>query len=235
MVGKLKARRQTARGSCYFTGVGDNRAGTATFARFLLPAGYDVVMMDSRGQGDSGGGVVTYGWLERRDVSQIISTLKVSEPVQHVFVLGISMGAAIALQAAGADTRIEGVVAEDPLASLQEVAYDYAGFQRSVFLGKTLFRPAAIAAIRTLAATQQIDPYQVAPKYSVAQRGFPVLLICGTEDQTIPCRHADAIFSAAHGTKHLWIVEGAAHASAYGEAPTEYKRRVLEFFGDLSH
>src|SRR5215831_335554 len=88
-------------------GVGDNRAGTATFARFLLPAGYGVLMMDSRAQGVSGGDAVTYGWLERRDISQIISTLKASETVQHVFVLGISMGAAIALQAAGADTRIE--------------------------------------------------------------------------------------------------------------------------------
>jgi fermentation-respiration switch protein FrsA (DUF1100 family) len=55
-------------------------------------------------------------------------------------------------------------------------------------------------------------------------------LICGTRDNTIPCRHAERIYSAASGPKELWIVDGAAHASALGHAPAEYERRVIRFF-----
>jgi uncharacterized protein len=60
-------------------------------------------------------------------------------------------------------------------------------------------------------------------------RSFPVLLICGTRDYTIPCRHAERIYRAARGAKELWIVEGAKHASALGREPAEYEARVIGF------
>jgi len=186
-----------------FHGVGDNRAGTAVFAEFLLRAGYSVVMMDSRAQGESGGDIATYGWKG---------------------------GAAIALQSAAVEPKIEAVVAEDPFADLREVSYDYAGLRRWPWLGETLFRPASIEAMSSLRRAAHFDPDLVSPERAVAARAFPVLLICGTEDHTIPCRHAEMIYRAARGPKELWIVQGARHASAYGVAAAEYERRVLTFF-----
>jgi fermentation-respiration switch protein FrsA (DUF1100 family) len=218
-----------------FHGVGDNRAGTSVFAEFLLRAGYSVVMMDSRAQGESGGDIATYGWKERYDTSAIVSALITSEEVssekvRHLFALGVSLGAAISLQSAAVEPRIEAVVAEDPLANLREVSYDYAGLRRWPCLGMTLFRPASVEAMRSLAAVEGFDPDQVSPESAVETRSFPVLLICGTADRTIPCRHAEMIYKAARGPKELWIVPGAQHASAYGQAPVEYERRVLAFF-----
>ena len=109
-------------------GQGDNRAGMSGFAQFLLPAGYSVVMMDSRAQGESGGDEATYGWKERYDTSAIFDALKPSEKVNRVFALGVSMGAAIALESAAVEPRIKAVVAEDPLANLREVSYDWEGW-----------------------------------------------------------------------------------------------------------
>jgi alpha-beta hydrolase superfamily lysophospholipase len=213
-----------------FHGVGDNRTGTASFAGFLLPAGYSVVMMDSRAQGESDGGTATYGWKERYDTTAIVNALQSTEKTNHIYALGVSMGAAIALQSAAIEPRVEKVVAEDPFANLKEISYDYAGLQRFPWLGKTLFRPAAIEAMSTLSSTGEIDPDQVSPEQSVASRAFPVLLICGTADHTIPCRHAEMVMGAATGHKSLWVVQGAHHASAFGQSPTEYRLRVLSFF-----
>ena len=213
-----------------FHGQGDNRAGMAGFAEFLLRAGFSVVMMDSRAQGESGGEIVTYGWKERSDTRDIVSALESSEKVRHLFALGVSMGAAVALQSAAVEPRIEAVAAEDPFANLREVSYDYAGVWRWPWLGMTLFRPASLEGMGTVRVVGGFDPDTVSPERAVAQRPFPVLLICGTEDHTIPCRHAEAIYKAAPGPKELWIVKGARHASAYGVAPTEYERRVLDFF-----
>jgi hypothetical protein len=56
------------------------------------------------------------------------------------------------------------------------------------------------------------------------------LLICGTRDANIPCRHAVRVYKAATGPKELWIVQGAGHASALGHDPTEYENRVVSFF-----
>jgi len=213
-----------------FHGVSDNRTGDLGHAEFLLRHGYSVVMMDSRAHEKSGGDMATYGWKERYDTVAITDALYASERVRHLYAHGVSMGAAIALQSAAVEPRIAAVSAEDPFASLREVSYDYAGLDVSPFLGKTLFRPASIFAMRAIAKTGGFDPDQGSPEKAVVQRPFPVLLICGTNDHRIPYRHAEAVYEAATGPKQLWIVQGAGHASALGHAPAEYENRVVSFF-----
>ncbi|HXQ26064.1 MAG TPA: alpha/beta hydrolase [Candidatus Acidoferrales bacterium] len=213
-----------------FHGVSDNRTGVLGHAEFLLRHGYSVVMMDARAHGASGGDMATYGWKERYDTVAITNALYSTESVGHLCALGVSMGAAIALQSAAIEPRIEGVVAEDPFANLREVSYDYAGLHFSPFLGRTVFLPATIFALRGVARAGSFNPDDVSPERAVAARAFPVLLICGTRDHTIPCRHAERIYRAAIGPKELWIVDGAAHASALGRSPAGYEERVIRFF-----
>src|SRR5271156_2104589 len=179
-----------------FHGVSDNRTGTVGYADFLLRHGYSVVMMDSRAHGASGGDMATYGWKERYDTVAITDALYATEKVRHLYAHGVSMGAAIALQSAAVDPRIAAVSAEDPFASLREVTYDYAGLDMSPSLGETLFRPASIFAMRAVAETGGFNPDEVSPVKAVAERPFPILLICGTNDRRIPCRHAQAIYDA---------------------------------------
>jgi uncharacterized protein len=213
-----------------FHGVSDNRTGDLGHAEFLLRHGYSVVMMDSRAHGRSGGDMASYGWKERYDSAAITDALYATESVPHLYAHGVSMGAAIARQSAAVEPRIAAVSAEDPFANLREVTYDYAGLDMSPFIGKTLFRPASIFAMRAVARTGGFNPDEVSPEKAVAQRPFPVLLICGTNDHRIPCRHAEAIYNAASGPKEFWIVQGTGHASALGQAPAEYENRVVSFF-----
>ncbi len=44
--------------------------------------------------------MATYGWKERYDTASIVDALYASENVRHLGALGVSMGAAIALQSA---------------------------------------------------------------------------------------------------------------------------------------
>jgi uncharacterized protein len=124
-----------------YHGISDNRTGNLAHAEFLLTNNYSVVMMDSRAHGQSRGDIATYGWKERDDTRAIVDALYSGENVRHLYALGVSMGAAIALQSAAVEPRIEAVVAEDPFESLREVTYDYAGLEFSPLLGRTLFRP----------------------------------------------------------------------------------------------
>lgn len=212
-----------------FHGVGDNRTGTLGYAEFLLRDGYSVVMMDARAHGESGGDMATYGWKERYDTVAITSQLYSTEEVRRLYAFGVSMGGALALQSAAVEPRLRAIVAEDPFSSLREVSYDYAGLRFSPLLGKTLFRPASVEGLSTMARAGGFSPDEDSPARAVAQRSFPVLLICGTRDTTIPCRHAERIYSAAIGPKELWIVKGAQHASAMGVDPAQYEQRVIDF------
>jgi hypothetical protein len=214
-----------------FHGISDNRTGALGHAEFLLCHGYSVVMMDSRANGASGGEMATYGWKERYDTAAVVDALYSSERVRRLYALGVSMGAAIALQSAAVEPRIEGVIAENPFADLREVSYDYGGLHFSPFLGKTLLRPATIFGMDAVAKAGSFDPDEVSPEKAVAARPFATRLICGTRDRTIPCRHAERIYKAATGPKELWVVEGAEHASALGHDPAEYEARVIRFLG----
>jgi alpha-beta hydrolase superfamily lysophospholipase len=213
-----------------FHGIVDNRAEMAGYADFLLRAGYGVAMMDAREQGASDGTLATFGWKERWDTKAIVDALYASEIPHNVFELGESMGGAIALQSAAVDSRVRAVVAEASFSSLQEVSYDYAGLDVSSMLGKTLFRPAAFLALRSAEKEGGFHASDVSPERAVAERAFPVLLICGTRDRTIPCRHSRRILRAAAGPKQLWVVPGAGHTGAFGTEPEEFKQRVLAFF-----
>lgn len=139
------------------------------------------------------------------------------------------MGAAVALQAAAVDPRIDAVIAEGAFRNLHEVMFDYAGLRWNAFLGKTLFRPAAILAVHETEHQGGFRFDDVSPEAAVAERKFPVLLISGLSDHNIPRRHAEAIYQAASGPKELWLVPKAHHQGALQTAPQEFQRRVLDF------
>jgi alpha-beta hydrolase superfamily lysophospholipase len=230
-----KVRPQNPNGSwiLLFHGVADNRVGVVGQAHFLLRAGYSVVMMDARAHGASEGKMATYGWLERHDTTAIIDALYASEApthLQHLFALGESMGAAMALQSAAVDPRIAAVVAEAAFASLREAACDYAGLQKYPWLGQTLFAPGAWTMIYRGETLAGFPAAEVSPQKSVAARNFPVFLICDGADTTLPCRHTRKIFAAATGPKELWEVPNAFHTAAIAYQPAEFERRVLAFF-----
>jgi alpha-beta hydrolase superfamily lysophospholipase len=230
-----------------FHGVADNRVGVIGQSECLLRAGYGVVMMDARAHGASEGSIATYGWLERNDTRAVIDALyhdaqqrclsvpyhgtaNPCPPPRHIFALGESMGAGVALQSAAADPRIEAVVAEASFANLREAAYDYGGLRKYPWLGKTLLRPFAWALVYRGQKLTGIPLKEVSPVQAVAARAFPVLLICDEKDNALPCRHTQMIYDAARGPKQLWVVPNAYHAAALGFYPEEFKRRVLSFF-----
>jgi alpha-beta hydrolase superfamily lysophospholipase len=227
---KVRPKKSNGDWVILFHGIADNRTGDSGHAEFLLRHNYSVVMMDSRAAGESGGDIETYGWKERYDTVAVTDALYASEQVRHLYALGVSLGAAIALQSAAVERRIEAVAAEAPFANLREVSYDYAGLHAGSWLGKSLFRPASIVAMKSVERDGGFKPEDASAEKAVVERPFPVLLICGTLDATIPCRHAERIYKAATGPKELWVVQGAGHASALGQDPVEYESRVVSFF-----
>jgi hypothetical protein len=216
-----------------YHGVSDNRIGMIGQSELLLRNGYSVIAMDARAHGASEGDKATYGWLERHDTKAIADALFASEKVHHLFVLGSSMGAALALQSAEVEPRIAGVVAEAAFASLREVSYDYAGLRISHWLGRTVGRPATWMAIGGAEKEGGFNAEDVSPEKVVAARNFPVFLICGDKDRNIPCRHSQRIYEAAKGPKAIWTVHGAGHAAVLGHVPADYERRVIQFFSDI--
>jgi uncharacterized protein len=188
-------------------GIADNRASWRIAIGRLTRERFDVIAYDSRAHGESGGSVCSYGFLEKRDLHRVLDVLD----GRPIVLIGASLGAAIALQAAAGEPRIAGVVAAETFSDLRTVAVERAPF----FLTTATIRKAfAIAEAQGGFPVDAVSPVRDAPRITA-----PVLLIHGAADVDTPLDHSRRVFAALGGPKRLLIVDGAGHNhSLSGEA-----------------
>jgi pimeloyl-ACP methyl ester carboxylesterase len=95
-------------------GLGASHDQYMPLAQELHTAGFAVLLLDMRGQGESDGGAVTYGLRERMDVLAGVKFLRETDYIDEtkVCVVGHDIGATAALQAAALDSSITAVVAD---------------------------------------------------------------------------------------------------------------------------
>ena len=195
-------------------------------AQFLQPE-FNVVLLDSRGHGESAGSRTTIGYEERLDVHAVVDELERRE-LGPVGVLGTSMGAAIAILAAAEDERIRAVVADSPFARLRWAVSQVArvrGYPR-------LVAPAIahvgcrMTSLRLRYPMAAFDPIEVVDR--IAPR--PLLLIHGERDGLIPVTNSRLIYARAGQPKELWVLGGLDHCRGLAEACDTYPGRILEFF-----
>lgn len=218
-------------------GVADNRLGVVHFAPMLLSAGYSVLLPDSRAHGESGGDVATYGLLESGDIRRWIKWIDAHQSgggkpgAGCVYLLGESMGAAIALQAASAP-QVCAVVAEAPFASFREIAYERIaqGLRVNISISHVVAYPLVNAAFLYARLRYGLDFNTVSPEKALAAPHAPALLIAGLKDDNIPPRHAERIIRLVGPPCELWRVPGAGHTTSASVDPDGFQRRVLSWF-----
>jgi uncharacterized protein len=218
-------------------GVADNRFGAAGFAGDFLPEGYIVLVPDARAHGESGGKYATYGVIEKDDIHRWIDWVEWAASPHCVYLLGESMGAAIAIQATAADSRVCATVAESPFETFREVAYERIGQMTNTgpWLGKTVARPMVelaflLARVRTGVWLTDASPLRV-----IQQTHTPILLIHGAADTHIAPSNSQDLFKAARDHAELWIVPRAEHCGASSVQPEEFRRRVVGWFAEHRH
>lgn len=213
-------------------GVGDNREGTISYAPLLLEAGYAVLLPDSRAHGESGGNRATYGLLESADISRwsqwIQSRLRSQSCVD---LLGESMGAALAIQAARLPMNCS-VVAEAPFASFREIGYERIAqsFRMKIAVSHVVAWPMVNIAFLYARLRYGYNLNDASPEKQLSASQVPTLLITGTADDNIPPRHSEQILRASKSGSELWHVHGAGHTGAMSTAPAEFQQRVLTWF-----
>jgi alpha-beta hydrolase superfamily lysophospholipase len=183
----------------YLHGSADNRVSGVFIAQRFLARGFDVLAYDSRAHGESGGNACTYGYYEKEDLSRAIDLIG----VRPVVALGISLGGAVALQAAAEDARIRAVVAVSTFSDLRTVATERAPSIAS--------RGEIEAAFRLAEDEAHFKVDEVSPLLAAGHIHVPVLLVHGESDHETSATHSQRVFSALAGDKRLLLVPGAGH------------------------
>lgn len=173
-------------------GYADSRAGVMPWAAAFLRAGVNVLAIDLRAHGESEGAFTSAGLLEGDDVRQVVGQLRDQRPdaSRHLFLAGVSMGAAVALAAADGMDDLAGVILDSPVADF------YRGAERQLWLmglaGPVVLKPGLWLVEAWLGRRFN----EIRPARLVARRKCPVLAILPGSDLFLPPEDAEALSRA---------------------------------------
>ncbi len=193
---------------------------------FFRRAGFNVLLLDSRRHGESGGERVTLGFKERFDVQGGVRFLRNRNPDDRILLFGVSMGAAASLLAAVETPEVVLVIADSSFLSFEHTITHHLdlffGLPRFPIGDELIFFIERRAGFRK----EEFDLEQAVAK--IGDR--PILFIAGGEDQRMPIALQRRLYQAARSSlSELVIVDGATHGAAYRTEPDTYQEVLLEF------
>jgi pimeloyl-ACP methyl ester carboxylesterase len=220
-------------------GYADAKVGAIAWAPLFHQLGFNVVALDLRAHGESGGRHSTGGCFERHDVKQVIEQLAVARPndAKQVILFGASLGAAVALATAelierdGApdDGRLVGLVLDSPFRDYARAAEA----QVELLGAPTTFAMPLAVRIAHLISGARFDELDAARM--IRDLRVPIFMIESGQDVLVGEHDLRALAEAMQSRSHrsprdmTWRVEGAPHLLALSREPEEYRRRLAQF------
>ena len=174
--------------------------------RIASEMGWAALAFAYRGCGDSEGQFSLGGWLD--DIATAVAHVSMAVRPLGIWLAGFGTGGALAMCAAAADERIQGVAAVGSPGDFD----DWAGHPRRLLehgrevgvITDPAFPPSVDAwsrELRDIRAVACVSRY--APR--------PLLVIHGSDDEVVPSFDARVV-ADAHGSAELRLINGAGHA-----------------------
>lgn len=200
-------------------------------AGILQSRGFNVLMLDLRGKGDSDGHIRTFGKDEYKDILGAVNYLKENHPkaCTHIFGIGISYGAAAVIKAASYDHRIEGIAIDSTITRIHALPDALARLLAEPvndYLDRASLVWASAEAGSNLLDNDIYDRIaDISPR--------PVLILHGQNDVLSAPEEALKLYEHAGYPKTMCIIDGAGHAQPmiFGEGECFYN--ILSVFNTV--
>lgn len=228
----LRCADETQKVCVIVHGFGSRWEHVVKYAKLYLARGYDALLFDHRGSGESGGIFTTMGFKERRDLHDLVMLARRDKGFPEkecvVGVHGESMGGATVLLTACMEEPPDFVVADCPYADLSEqLRYSVRHVKH---LPSEPFEPVASLITRIRAGFRYSD---VSPIREIKKKDglpdIPILFIHGEDDKLIPASATKRLYEAKRGVKEMCIFPGAGHSRSLISDRERYKRVVYAF------
>lgn len=208
-------------------GFGSSKEAMGGYVAMFHRLGYNTLTPDTRGQGQSQGKVISYGYYESRDylkwVKQVIAK---QGPQSQVVLFGVSMGGATTMMTSGLKTpsQLKAYVEDCGYTDAQaEITYQA---KQMYHLPYWPMVPLTSAVAKAKAGFYFKDANAVA---AVKKNHKPMLFIHGGADSFVPTKMVYQVYRADAGPKQLLVVPGAQHAASLSHAPQRYTQAVKAF------
>ena len=221
----VPASQPTHKAVVLFHGRGSNKSEAFVQYGPWLHDRYNLFLYDSRDSGESGGEYQTLGWYEAKDAAIALQWVRRAGNTS-IGVSGVSMGGAVAVEAAAAAPDIRAVWEDCAFDSLHDAIAP-----RAAALGYPFSDEAAEAIIFTVGWRSHADVAAADPIRCVAALApRPLYIVHGQLDDETPPINGEKLFDAARGPKQIWRTAQAKHAESASMYPAEYRQRMRAFF-----
>ena len=166
--------------------------------------GFNILAIDLRAHGESGGTYCTGAFFEREDITQVIDQLKAARPgeTSQLVLFGVSLGAAVAAAVAARRDDIAAVILESPYSD-----YRRAVDAHSIVLGQPrgLVQRLGVRLAEFMSGARFDD---VRPVDLISRVTCPLMIIQAGTDPFVPPADASTIQRAAESRRRGGLAEG---------------------------
>jgi uncharacterized protein len=215
-----------------FHGIMGNKGMLISEASEFLSYGYNVMLVDFRAHGNSGGNTTTIGVRESKEV-EVAYDYIVKEGEKNILLYGVSMGA-VAVSKAVADYSLKpsGIFLDMPFASMQSHLR-----ARARLLGFHGFgeKPFGFLVTMWIGIERGFNGFKDQTTRYVSKINCPVLMQWGSADNSVLKHETDLIFNAiASPNKKLVIYDHAEHESFLQNDFAKWQDEVNTFLRAIS-
>ena len=191
----------------------------------------NVLYVEQRSQGGSGGQCMGFGLLERYDCAEWAEWAAAQNYGLPVYLAGISMGATPVLMASGLELPdcVRGIMADCGFVSPQDIWKHVANHNLHMYYG---------------ALREKLADRQYRKKTHLASDGYstltamehnhlPVLFVHGAAETFVPIEMTYKNYLACKAPKRLVVVPGASHGMSCMADPEACHRAMLDFWRDF--
>lgn len=226
----LRANKPTNKTAIVVHGYSSNAKEMSSYGKFYYETlGYNILMADNRGHGQSEGDYIGFGWPDRIDylkwIDYIIENVgSDSQIIMH----GVSMGGSTVLMTSGEElpTNVKAIISDCAYTSVKD--------ELSYQMKRMYDLPSFPLVESTSLLTKIKNGYffeEASALKQVAKSKTPILFIHGDKDTFVPYEMVYKLYDACSSEKDIFIVPNADHATAYKVDPKGYEKKITYFIG----
>jgi len=203
----------------------DLDVNTLGLAQDLVENGYNLLLFDLRGRGESEGKGLSLMYFER-DIGGAVDYLRSKGySVENIGIIGFCSGAASSLILASQES-IGALVLDACFANVRNMIIRQAALKGIPDFLVNLFAPGVLLMTRIMYGYEMVNPIDV-----VADVSCPILFIYEENDNLTSLEDTYQLFEASgNPANELWVIRDAEHSQAYKKYPSKYVEAITNLF-----
>lgn len=198
----------------------------SSYAMEYYNRGFNVLLPDLRGHGNSESKFVSMGWLDRLDVTDWLYSIAEENPKAKIIIHGVSMGGATTMMTTGEKLPKNVVLAVEDcgFTGVRDILADQC--DRKYHLPSKLLMPSVTFVNKLLNGFFLGEASAVK---QVKKSKTPTLFLHGDKDDFVLLSNLEPVYNACAAPKEKYIIKGAEHALSSHWFHEEYWQVVDKF------